>query len=250
MDTADYSMYISAMHYPQLIVEHLRHGVAQVTEDWAGLRPADDETRLYVPLTAGGSYDEGGQTHRLAVGQWHMLVANRQRYYHCQQSFGLAFLHVRLGDEHGVDWQHQWQLQRSWPAAASDTAAFTAWCQQPSVRGPTPADGLRNDGLIRSWLASAVGQRRDNDSLLPVLNYMHDHLAEALTAADLAAVAGWTQAHFNRQFTTRFGIAPMAYLRRARLNAARALLTPDGPNLAAIAEQCGFYDAFHFSKSF
>ena len=54
--------------------------------------------------------------------------------------------------------------------------------------------------------------------------YIHDHLHERITAADVARAAGYSQFHASRLFKAETGLSPFEYIRRERLTAsARAL---------------------------
>jgi AraC-like DNA-binding protein len=86
--------------------------------------------------------------------------------------------------------------------------------------------------------------------LLPVLNYLRNHLADALSVADLATVACLSPVHFHALFKDAFGVSPMRYLRSIRLDTASRMLAATDEPVARIAEANGFADAFHFSHAF
>ncbi|HZZ88225.1 MAG TPA: AraC family transcriptional regulator, partial [Caulobacteraceae bacterium] len=75
--------------------------------------------------------------------------------------------------------------------------------------------------------------------------------AEPLTLAMLAAVAGLSPYHFARQFTARFGVSPMAYVRERRMDAAARRLTADKPPaLVDLAFDLGFESQEGFTRAF
>ncbi len=66
-----------------------------------------------------------------------------------------------------------------------------------------------------------------SESPVPIVRmkqYIHEHLHEHMTAADVAKAAGYSQYHAARVFKAEVGLAPFDYIRRERLTAsARAL---------------------------
>ncbi|HXQ13133.1 MAG TPA: helix-turn-helix domain-containing protein [Caulobacteraceae bacterium] len=75
--------------------------------------------------------------------------------------------------------------------------------------------------------------------------------AETLTLAALAAVAGLSPYHFARQFTARFGISPMAFVREQRMALAASRLTGEKPPaLVELAFDLGFESQEGFTRAF
>jgi AraC-like DNA-binding protein len=66
----------------------------------------------------------------------------------------------------------------------------------------------------------------------------------------VAKSLGMSYDTFRKQFARLAGMPPAQY-RKARVmeRAAKILLEPDS-SLAEVAQACGFYDAFHFSRQF
>lgn len=70
------------------------------------------------------------------------------------------------------------------------------------------------------------------------------------TIAGLAELSGWSSGYLHRYCRDALGITPMEFVYRIRLEKACALLREGHLNLAAIAEMCGFTDAYHLSRRF
>jgi AraC-like DNA-binding protein len=82
-----------------------------------------------------------------------------------------------------------------------------------------------------------------------VRKYMHAHLSEPITLADLAREVGFSESTLSHRFRIEVGESPMTTLKRARINRAKVLLEK-GYRLKEIAAQAGFFDEFHLSKTF
>jgi AraC-like DNA-binding protein len=74
--------------------------------------------------------------------------------------------------------------------------------------------------------------------------------AEALTVEDLARAAGFSQAHFSREFRRAFGDSPHAYLLTRRLERAAALLRGTDSTVADICMAVGLESVGSFTTSF
>ncbi len=84
----------------------------------------------------------------------------------------------------------------------------------------------------------------------PALALMERSYPGSVRAAALARSVGMSEVHFRRAFRHAFGMPPHAYLARRRLEAAVAELADTPRPIAEIAEDCGYPDAFYFSRVF
>jgi AraC-like DNA-binding protein len=128
-------------------------------------------------------------------------------------------------------------------------------CKYPTlyVEGIGQAIVARLLDLARSKdLASAGGR----EAALPkwrlrrALEYVEDHLADAVSLADMAASAGLSRMHFAAQFRTATGLRPHEYLLRERIARAENLLVSSSVSLAEIALDAGFQTQSHFTTVF
>jgi AraC family transcriptional regulator len=83
-----------------------------------------------------------------------------------------------------------------------------------------------------------------------VLDYIDAQLDGDLSLETLAEQAHFSRFHFLRVFQDWYGEAPMAYVRRRRLEAGAALLRYGDHSVAGIALRCGFDTADGFTRSF
>ena len=88
------------------------------------------------------------------------------------------------------------------------------------------------------------------ERLVAVLRYIDEHLAEPISAADLADAANLSRSQFHVFFKKHMGESPMGYIRRVRLERARQLLATTDRPVYAVAEAVGFTNPFHFSRAF
>lgn len=79
--------------------------------------------------------------------------------------------------------------------------------------------------------------------------YIELHLHEKTTTGDLAAEVGKSASFVAHHFESEFGKTPRQYIMKRRMEEARTLLE-NGTSVQETADRLGFYDAFHFSKTF
>jgi len=83
-----------------------------------------------------------------------------------------------------------------------------------------------------------------------VLDYLADHFGDQIAIADLASVAGLSEAHFSREFRKTIGDPPHQFLMRYRVEQATKMLRDPGATLSDVAHACGFSDQAHLTRLF
>jgi AraC-like DNA-binding protein len=83
-----------------------------------------------------------------------------------------------------------------------------------------------------------------------LLEYIDEHLAQSVTATDLASLVRLSASHFFRAFKESFGEAPLAYLAHRRMERAKQMMLETREPLSQIALACGLCDQSHFTRVF
>ncbi len=81
-------------------------------------------------------------------------------------------------------------------------------------------------------------------------DFLYSCYAESLTVADAARVAAISPFHFQRMFKSAFGISPMQFVQRRRLEVARQLLSTTEEDVTSICLAVGFESLGSFSSLF
>jgi AraC-like DNA-binding protein len=84
----------------------------------------------------------------------------------------------------------------------------------------------------------------------PALRCIEERLSRPPENAELARLCHFSTDHFIRQFHFIAGMTPAKYGLERRLASAARWLTSSNRTLEEIADQAGFTDRFHFSRSF
>jgi AraC family transcriptional activator FtrA len=93
------------------------------------------------------------------------------------------------------------------------------------------------DGGQAQWLERPLPE--PGEGLAATCQWALAHLADALTAADLARHAGWAPRTLARHFKEQTGLAPLRWLTAARVREARRLLEATDLPVEVIAARCG-----------
>ncbi|WP_371785822.1 AraC family transcriptional regulator [Streptosporangium subroseum] len=83
-----------------------------------------------------------------------------------------------------------------------------------------------------------------------VREHWSDGVARPISMRRLATAAQVSPSTLCRTFRRRFGVGPVAAVELLRLTRAEPLLWQSDLSMHAIAVQCGFADAYHFSRRF
>lgn len=103
---------------------------------------------------------------------------------------------------------------------------------------------------MRGKLLIVASERPGGDIVARTHQYMRKRLGESLQLADIAAAVGMSVSGFAHNYKRQTGLSPMAKLRRMRVEAVKSHLMRERLTLEQIANETGFADAFHLSRTF
>ena len=126
------------------------------------------------------------------------------------------------------------------------------------IEGSNAGDGVyaKSVGQTLVMHVARIDLSRPTASALPkwrlkrVQEYINTHLDQALSLADLAAVAGLSRMYFAGQFRAATGYRPHDYLLYQRIESAKSILSSTDMPLAEVALSVGFQAQAHFSTVF
>ena len=84
----------------------------------------------------------------------------------------------------------------------------------------------------------------------PAVEYLHDHCTEPVKIAELAALCGYSEAHFYTLFQELMQVSPITYKNNLLAQRAMRELLETNDSLEAIAARLGFSSATYFSRVF
>ena len=108
------------------------------------------------------------------------------------------------------------------------------------------------EGLLLELIGESARPRRGGAPrwLRDAREYIHAHWPDRPSLADIADAGGVHPASLVRGFRAHLRCSPGEYMRRLRLDHARAALLETARPIAEIAIDAGFYDQSHFTNAF
>ncbi len=82
------------------------------------------------------------------------------------------------------------------------------------------------------------------------IEYIEEHLYEAVTIHDIAKASNYSTYHFSRIFKSLVGDSPKEYLRKRRLTVAATRLIKDDTSILDLALECQFESQEAFTRAF
>ena len=87
--------------------------------------------------------------------------------------------------------------------------------------------------------------------LFPVIQCIDEHIGDStLSVCHLAGMVCLSETHFRRVFQEVFGMSPVKFLRKRRIDHACTLLRTTDLPIKEVAQACGFSDTSFFSRVF
>ncbi len=122
------------------------------------------------------------------------------------------------------------------------------------------AEGLQRALLCDAAVATAYAElltlsvplcvgRKADATVEQVAAQVTERPERPFTLEEMAACAGLSVSAFSARFRTRYGMAPQRYFLEWRIKQSTYLLLR-GAGVAETAARLGFYDAYHFSRTF
>ena len=104
--------------------------------------------------------------------------------------------------------------------------------------------------LSRPMLENGRTHSKSNDKIKLMMIYIHEHFAEKLSIAELAASAFLSQRECFRVFRECLNMTPVEYLNTYRLQAACRMLARGTEPMTVISHACGLGSSSYFGKVF
>lgn len=101
--------------------------------------------------------------------------------------------------------------------------------------------------LLKKFPSGLYGE---NTRFAGLISYIDNHCAEKIGMDTLIAVSELSETHICRLFRKYFGMRPMEYMNRKRIQRAKELLESSALSVEEISRNCGFEYLSYFGKLF
>ncbi len=102
----------------------------------------------------------------------------------------------------------------------------------------------------QSFKKSADMSDKSRTIIEKAINFMENNLSENIGLDEISAHVNLHPVYFNRIFSKSIGTPPIGYLKKLRLNKAKALLLTTNLKVVKIAQRCGFATSSYFIVQF
>ena len=239
-------------------------------------------SRLWLILDGRATVRHHDRTFVLQPGRLHLVPQFTVHDCSCTRHFNHYHLHFAARLPAGIDLFSLLDCEYQLPAAAGDLTFFNQLesiypdrklpCYDPSreeykqfpVRlppaGPTASAVADFEArgvlslLLTPFLQSAKYHEgvhaRVTRQFMAVQEFIHAHMRQPITLADLARVVQLHPTYFSDQFKKVVGVRPLDYLMRRRMERAQYLLLTTRSSVKEIADSVGIPDPAYFSRVF
>lgn len=216
--------------------------------------------QLFVAREGEGEVTVGGDTSKITTGTAFFIPAGCPHEYHStSESWILDW--VCFSGTYAVNMLEQWSLNRYRCCAGCDTERMHRIMSKIYYT-------IKSDKLYGNHYASAqlydllieyrmIADNRPSSfssgntaALAYVLQYIEEKYASQIKLGDLAETAGVTEQHLCRLFKKNFGLSPMEYLTKVRIQHAKEQLIYSPKTIGEIAVDTGFPDSSYFAVVF
>ena len=249
-----------------LHVRILQTDALVITERWASADVCSSYWRLYLNHEDGAWVELDVGSHRLIPGAVHLIPSwvrftcrNRNPVRHFYVHFELLGLPGAVVREVfprpllvGLTPP---QIAAGYELGHRVGTLGASGATNPDLRCAVKALIFASLGHAFAHLAPGAQQRcrqfmAGNQPLAPILQFIEDHLPDALPNALLARVAGLAEDHFIRRFREQVGQTPAQYVQERRLAAAAQRLRFTTEPIDQVAEACGFLNRHYLTRIF
>lgn len=133
-------------------------------------------------------------------------------------------------------------------AAALAQRALVYWREKKS--------GYKHNALsclygILALIQSETEREEDGSVIADSLDYIHSHFTDSdISVSDMAAASHISEVYLRRIFRRDYGMSPVMYLTKLRMEYAVSLLRSGYYTVETTAHMCGYDDAKYFSSLF
>ncbi len=105
------------------------------------------------------------------------------------------------------------------------------------------------EGVCR-YLKKAKSPKESVSRMPAVIEFIMENYSRKIDILVLAKIMCLSVRQFERKFKQEFGLVPVQYILRIRLEAAQQLLAMTQLPISQITSEIGFYDSSHFARKF
>ncbi len=227
--------------------------------EWNREGGSEPYSRLYYVESGTGFLRHHGRIFKLRSGKIYLIPAHSELSYGCSGKIVIIWLHFTSHLRNGSD---LFETAGCPYETSPDDRKFVELILKRIfifLESDSPCTGFEIRGCLLLLLSqllrhsSADMKTASHDKFrrfIPVLNHVQSNQSQKISVGKMASMVKMAPESFSRAFSKCFNTGPAEYVRRKKISSARILLEDSDRKLGDIAEELGFTDAFHLSKTF
>ncbi|MBQ9666221.1 MAG: helix-turn-helix transcriptional regulator [Bacteroidaceae bacterium] len=257
----------------------LNVGFARQEADWNWKDVNSPFARIYCVTEGEAVLHLEGKAVRLTKGNLYIIPAYTSHSYECDGVFGHYYLHVYEGFKKETNVFERFDFPTEVPAREGDEELMRRMCERhPDARLPESdprsydntrglTDYVRRYGelplhekmalrgatlLLFSRFMERAKEKvwTKDERLTKVVRHIHNNIYDDIDVDELADVACVTKPYLIRLFRRDFGVSPLQYINRKKVEKAQLLLLTDDMAVKEVAYTLGFSDHSYFIRLF
>ncbi|MFZ2656500.1 MAG: AraC family transcriptional regulator [Victivallales bacterium] len=227
--------------------------------EWKSEHHSDPFGRIYLIESGSGFVEHHGRRFILRPGNLYLIPAHTELSFGCGKRVVICWFHFNVLLENGTDLFSRIAVPYEIESGKTD-ATRDNFIRLIDLFGQ---DSVYKEFQQRACLLHILSLfLKESDCspeivsheriirFRPILKQIEDNIYGKLTVCGLASQMKMEPESFSRAFSRCFGTSPVQYIQRKKIARARKIMSETDRKLQDIAEELGFTDAFHFSKTF
>ncbi|MBP5375371.1 MAG: helix-turn-helix transcriptional regulator [Bacteroidaceae bacterium] len=257
----------------------LNVGCATHHADWNWQKVSSPFIRIFYVVEGEAILHLPEKDVKLSPRHMYIIPAYTVHSYECHGIFKLYYIHIYEGFRNEANLQDTYELPTEVTADNGIEQLFEyVSSQQPEAKLPEPDPksydtSTKMSGYVERYQKMALWEKMElrgamlmimshfikeakpriwtsDDRMKQVLKHIHEHIADGIDVEVLANVACVTKTYFIRLFRQEFGLSPVQYINRKKVERAQLLLFSTDMPVKEVAYKMGISDHSYFIRLF
>ncbi len=216
---------------------------------------------------------------RLKPEHMYIIPAYTIHSYECHDVFKLYYIHMYEGFKNELNLHETYELPTEVPAGkdikqlfehlalrypdarlpGADPKSYDTFAQTSDYvaryRNMALWEKMELRGAMLMMMSQFIKEAKpriwtSDERMKRVLRHIHEHISDEIDVEELANVASITKPYFIRLFKQEFGLSPIQYVNRKKVERAQLLLFTTDSYVKEVAYKLGFSDHSYFIRLF
>lgn len=216
---------------------------------------------LHFIISGSGIFQTGGQTYHLHSGDAFLICPNKLSYYCSDNQTPWTYAWIALDGIKAEEYFSRAGLTSKTPIyhAVDTLTVQRSLLKVVNYTKTNSYSELRLLGFLYLFLAELTKQSASasvaatspkEEYLQKIVKYIHVHIWDRITVAELAAHVGLDRSYLYKIFKQSLKTSPQEFILNAKLQHACGLLRTTDMTIGSIARSVGYQDQLAFSKIF